>query len=272
MIRGLSSLNNNNAQSSCGDKIKAYWASIPLITKTIFSTTVILYLLSFMDIFAIIIGYLLNVPYETLYSFRIWTIATTMFVITNLLNVIFAMMSWMPRAIIAEKQVGSMKYLLTTMTFSMLIQVLFILLMIVLSEIFGKSFLYESSNGLWPLILCEITIHCNENPDAEITIFFLPCPITSKYYPWILVGFCTLLNNFIIKYDVICGLLFGYIYMYKLKDHLDFKLDFIIKCERSAIFRWMQGCTGYVPFDNNNSSSGFTVIAPSESNRHEVRL
>ena len=233
----MSDLNYNNSgneNNSFMEKIKAYWNSIPLVVKIITTITIIFYLMSWISLLARLVVLFANVPLYTLYKFHIWRVVTSLLVTPSILNILFAFMSWLPKALMMEREVGSTRYFLNTFTRSTLIQIMFTFIIFFFSLLFESSLLKQPSMGLWPLILADITISCIAEPEREVMFFFIPYPIKSKYYPWVLIGFFTLLN-FSIQIDILCGVLFGYIYHWKLKEYLEYSMQFVQKVENSFV-------------------------------------
>ena len=242
-INNSNSNGNSSGQQSCKDKMKAFWDTIPIFVRIVITLTITFYILSW---FLSAINILVNKPFYTIYSLRIWTLFTSVFMTLNLLNILFAFMSWVPDAIKLESTTGTVRYMLNFLTNSFMIQFIYVLLVYLLSFIFGKAFLNDprqASAGLWPLIMAEITILCTANPDNEVRMFLVPVPVQSKYYPWALYAFFTLLN-FHIQFDLLAAILYGYLFFYKLRNIIQFSDEFIIKCENFCLFRYLSKFKG----------------------------
>ena len=51
------------------------------------------------------------------------------------------------------------------------------------------SYVHKVNNsGIWPIIICETTLLCLNNPDSKIKFLFVPSPIRAKYYPFIIIS------------------------------------------------------------------------------------
>lgn len=263
MIRGLGNMNNNsggegNQGPSFYQQAQDYIKSIPLITKIIAGATIVFYLLSWFSFLGSFVTFFQSVPYNTIFRFRLWTLATTIVITPSILNIIFAFMAWLPRAFMNEKELGSANFLLNVLSRTVIIQIMFTLLMFVFYVFAGDAALKVPSMGLWPLILADITISCTEEPDREVMFFFIPYPIKAKYYPWVLIGFFTLLN-FNIQFDILCGVGFGYLFTYKLKDKLNISSQFVQKVENSFIFKYAKSSPSFISASQN---SGFGFSGP----------
>ena len=264
MIRGFNNINQNdgsNGNSSFGEKIKQYWSEIPLMVKIICSITITFYLLSWFKIFNPILNALVNIPYFTVTKFKIWTLATTILITPSIINILFAGMAWLPSAIVFEKELGSTRYILNLFTRSIIIQILYVVLTGILAILFGSEIMIKPSVGLWPIILGDITIQCQQNPEREMMLFLVPYPIKARYYPWALVGFFALLN-FSIQFDLFAGIIFGYLYVYYIKDKIDFSDLFLNKVEQSIICKCFISHPSFIQLQNMSNSTGFHVTRP----------
>lgn len=246
---------NQFSMNSISDKVKAVWNSFPFIVKGIISITMIIYIISWFSFISPVLKVLVNIPYTTIFNFYIWTIITTFLVTPSLLNILFAFMSWVPSSMMLEREIGSTRFVMNILTRSIIIQILYILVSLLFAIIFGKGALLLPSTGLWPLIMGDITISCISNPDREYMFFFVPFPIKGKYYPWVLITFFTILN-FQFQFDLICGVLFGYLYVYKLKEYIEYSSETVQKVENSTIFSCLINFESYIKIQSISSGSG----------------
>ena len=270
--------NNNNfpgsgmPQIDLTTKIKIWWDSVPLFIKFIILSTSILYILNLFIPF--ISFFFANIPYYTILKFQIWRLATNAFITTSLLNIIFAFLSWIKDACDLEKSNGTLKYMLIFFMNSILIQIIYSLILILISLIIkNKSVLklnlisgYVENNGLWPIIMSELTLLCMMNPENPIRIFFFPCEVKAKYYPIILFLLFMLFNGMQIDFPVLSGILYGFLYHYFLKNKLQISDQYIQKLEKSFLFKWMVKMKGFVSLNNNIGPAIPVVIAPVNNN------
>jgi membrane associated rhomboid family serine protease len=265
MNTNINSFNNfnsgNDSQGSAGDRIKASWAAIPIFVKIVVTLTVGFYILSWP--FENFINIFVNIPAYTILKLNIWRAITSVFVTLNLLNIIFAFISWIPDAIRLENTIGTAKYAMNFMINATLINIFYIVLMFIFAPLFGKGALMAKSAGLWPLIMAEITLLCLANPENPVALFFLPCQFAAKYYPWALLGLFTVMNAQSFQFDLLCGILYGYLYFYYLRNYLSFSNETISNWEQKFIFRHMKKFNGFIPLTQTSTNSAFTVIAPS---------
>ena len=80
----------------------------PLFTKYYFLITIILYILNLKLPF--ISYYLINIPSFTIMKFQIWRLITSVFISTNILQIILAFLVWFRYASMLEKLSGTVKY------------------------------------------------------------------------------------------------------------------------------------------------------------------
>ena len=253
----MNSMNNQN-QSSCQEDLKKLYYSMPFFIRFVVTSTVILYLLNcFIPQIAL---YLSNIPYFVIFNFQVWRLFTNAFITTSIFNIIFAFISWIKDASNLESNIGTMKYMMIFMVNSILIQCIEMAILLIISLISRqKSFLaynynlgYVENDGLWPIIMAELTLLCLCNPDIEMRFMFLPCVVKAKYYPILLFGFFTLLNQFQLNFGVLSGIIYGFLYHKYLKNMLVVSDSFINRLENCFVFNWMTKVKGYMKCGNNS--------------------
>jgi len=259
-MRGINDINDSN--KSYKDKIIDYINNIPLFVKFIIFSTIILYILSF---FSDVFIYLINIPYFTIYEYRIWTILTTVFITTNIINIFFAFISWISSAISYEKENGTIGFILYFFTHSIIVQLLFI----VFSLIIGSK---SPSLGLWPFIIFHITMTCMKNPESNIMFFFFPWPIKSKYYPLVLIIFFFLINGGRIQFDFIISVIYGYCNHFFFNSKLEYNNSFILKVENLFIFRYIKKIKGFISLSDISSITTQNTITISDDNQQNKQI
>lgn len=242
----------NNNQQSFSEKAKLWWAQVPLFVRFIMTTTITFYILSwFVGTFT---KALTNLPALVIYYFQIWRLFTSVFVTLSIFNILFAFLSWVPDAIRLESSTGTMKYMCTFFMNSLLIQLLYVVLCLFFS-LFSNQFLVMPSSGLWPLIMAEITILCLNNPQNQLMMMFLPCLIPAKYYPWALFAFFSVLNMNL-QFDILAGILYGYLFHHYLKTKIQISDEFVTKMENFPLLNKLQGINSFVSLSKAISQSG----------------
>jgi membrane associated rhomboid family serine protease len=249
-----------------GDKAKAAWATVPLFIRFIMISSVTLYILSWF----LPITVLVNIPYESLGKFQIWRFVTSTFVNLSIFNLIFAFIFWIPDAIRLENTSGTVRYALNFMINSCLVNILFAIVMGILSVFLNTSdVLRISSYGLWPVIMSEITMLCIANPENSVNFLTLPIVIKSKFYPWVLVGFMSLLS-FSIRFDLLAGIAYGYIFFYYLRNKIQFDDNTIIHWENSGFVKTFSTYHGFIPVQVTNAYTGLGVEQQHAQNNYNT--
>ena len=254
---------NNSDNISYTTKAKNFIDSIPFCIKILLGSNLILFCFCFFFIpfsFA-----LANIPYYTILRFQIWRLVTSNFISTSFLNLIFVFFFWLPQSMNLERSIGTVRYMINFFVNSIFIQLLYDLFLLIFS-IFNSSILlkkiyydknnnmeYIESDGLWPYIMMEMTILCLANPENEMNILCFSYPIKSKYYPLILFVILTVCN-FTIKFDLIAGIVYGCIYVYYLRNYLDFDEQTIEKIEGSFLFNYTKNYPSFVKKSNVDAS------------------
>lgn len=254
---------NNSDNISYTTKAKNFIDSIPFCIKILLGSNLILF--CFCHFFIPFSFALANIPYYTILRFQIWRLVTSNFISTSFLNLIFVFFFWLPQSMNLERSIGTVRYMINFFVNSIFIQLLYDLFLLIFS-IFNSSILlkkiyydknnnmeYIESDGLWPYIMMEMTILCLANPENEMNILCFSYPIKSKYYPLILFVILTVCN-FTIKFDLIAGIVYGCIYVYYLRNYLDFDEQTIEKIEGSFLFNYTKNYPSFVKKSNVDAS------------------
>ena len=107
------------------------------------------------------------------------------------------------------------------------------------------SYIHKVYNrGIWPIIICEMTLLYFNNPDSKINVLFFPWTIKARYYPFIIIILLILINILRINYQIICGFLYGIIYFYLLQNKLVSQRRLLKNLENSCFFRCLLGIHG----------------------------
>lgn len=268
--------NNNNQQGannsqSCKEKCQEYWSEVPLFVRFIIITTIILYLLSWFTPFMMNFA---NIPLFTIYKIQIWRLMTSVFMTLSIINILFAFFAWLPDALKLEKSTGTVRYFFNFMINSTLIQILYTTIVFFIS-LFFKQILMMPSSGLWPMIMAEITILCLTNPQGQLRMFLIPCMIPAKFYPWALFAFFTILNVSV-QFDILAGILYGYIFFHFLKMRIQFSDEFINRAENWPIINKISKCNSFVSLSKSISNNGgnlfFSGPANNNNNNNNISL
>jgi len=255
--------NSSGNEVSFQDRIKGWWSEVPLFVRFIIITTTIFYILSWF--LSSVTKALLNLPLLTVYYFQIWRLLTTVFITLSIFNILFAFLAWIPDAIKLENSTGTVKYMCTFFTNSIIIQLIYIIISLVLS-VFSQEVMIRPSSGLWPLILAEITILCLTNPQNQLMMMFLPCLIPAKYYPWTLFAFFTVLNMNL-QFDILAGILYGYLFHHYLKSKIQFSDEFINRVENYPLINKLVSINSFVPLSKAISNAGGNAFFIGQGNR-----
>ena len=254
--------NNNNPNPNIphytlNDRIMNIYNSIPLFVFFIICITLFFYIIDL--IFFSISFYISNIVLYTIFSFHIWRLLTTVFMTTSILNILFAMISWVKNASSLENSMGTIKYMLIFFMNSILIQIIYCLLLLIGFLISRNKKILTlnlkngkvQNSGIWPIIMAELTLLCMSNPEILIRLFFFPCEIKAKFYPFILFFIFLLLNFFEIDFGVLSGIIYGLLYHFFLRNSLQISDKFVQKIEKSFIGSCLGNFKKFIPFNNN---------------------
>ena len=252
MNSNQNSLNGNNLCKDCKEYFERLLNTMPFFIKIVVFSTIILYILNiFIPYFAL---FLSDIPYFTVFYFQIWRLITTPFMTTGILSIIFSLIFWFKDAVKLEKELGTVKYMLVFFMNTLCIQILYCLVTLLISLIIQNTILMKikvtpngiRNEGLWPILMCDLTLLCLNNPEEPMRFFLFPCIIKAKYYPLVLFLIFTILSGFNIDFEVMCAISFGFLYHFYLKNLLKITNNFATKVENSFLCRWMKNKKGFV--------------------------
>jgi len=126
--------------------------------RFIFVTCVSLYLISFG--LPQILMYLVCMPQLIVYSLQIWRLLTGIFCHTQLLELLFSVMSYIPTAMKVERDMGTVRMCHRFLTLGVLINFIFCCIVVPIG-------LNQLSVGLWPLLFADIVCDCMKRPEAS---------------------------------------------------------------------------------------------------------
>ena len=242
---------NSNTKSNQGalSQIIELISNIPFFVRLVIITNVILIIA---NIFLPHVSfYLSNIPALTIKQYQLWRLITTSFITTNLINMILGFIVWTKDAISLEKTLGTIRYIFIFILNSIFINLISCFLAFLFSsenfQILHYSYVHKVNNsGIWPIIICETTLLCLNNPDSKIKLLFVPSPVRAKYYPFIIIILLTLINNFRINFGIVSGFFYGIIYYFLLQNKFSISEGVTKKLEKSCLFRCLIGLNGFM--------------------------
>ena len=248
-IKYINNINNIPNKSYCARLCEV----IPLFIKLIVLITITLYLI---NRFAFNLSlYISNIPFYTIYKYQIWRLFSTSLMNTGIINIALFLVLWIKLGAILEDSTGTILYLFIFMINSTLIQIIYTILIFVISLIIkNKNILLlkldnnnniETNSGIWPYIISELTLLSLSNPNQIIKLFFFP-DIKAKFYPIIVFIIFALLNNLIIDLEVFCGILYSFLYHFFIKSKLNFSKKCIKNLEDSKCIKCFSKCGGFI--------------------------
>ena len=265
MINNPNNSLSGNCCKDCKEFLTGILNSMPFFVKIVVCSTIILYLINF--IIPYVAYFLADIPYFTIYYFQIWRIFTTPFITTSLFSVIFSIYFWYEKASRLEKDIGTIKYIIIFFMNSFCIQIMFCILMLLLSLIIrNKAPLVMKisqggvrNEGIWPILMCDLTLLCLSNPNEIMQFRFFPCTIKAKYYPLFLFLIFTIISGFQIDFENICGIGFGFLYHYFLRNRLKISNNFAEKLGNSCLCRWMKTKKGFIGSGGINTFANIVI-------------
>lgn len=284
--------NEDNFYSESKRNFKRLWTIIPLFIKIISFSSIILYILNLC--FKNISFYLSNIPLFTIYHFQFWRIITSFLITTNIFNIILGLVFWTREGSSMEGRLGTLKYIFIFFQNNILIQLIYSLIITLISLILGnqklmeKKIIYENERikfikncGLWPNIMCELTLLCISNPNTKVNFLFIPYNFSAKYYPFVIFLVFCIVNtyNYINDIEVFVGILFALIYHHFLKNYFNISDTLFQKIEKKICCQYITTIAGYVNVGHNNeyaekksiSRMDITVLKLNKINRKKIK-
>ncbi|CAG9312952.1 unnamed protein product [Blepharisma stoltei] len=233
-------------------EMKNWWRGMPAYTKLVIYVSIGTYILSWLN--SAFIPLFINIPIFTIENLQIWRVFTSPFITLNLLTLIFEMCSYLPIAYRTELRLGTAKYGAFFIMNFIILEVLYA------ASLYGLSFIPSLSllaivptAGLFPLIMAEIVINCNINPEAPSSFFLCPIQIKAKYFPWVYLVVLSLIVG--VMWDLLIGILIGYFHVYKWMNFTyisDEKTKFI---DNLRLIVSMKNYTNYISLSNAGNDS-----------------
>ena len=220
--------------------------------------------------------YLINVPAFTILRFQIWRLITSVFITTNIFQIILAFFVWVKYASLLETSLGTIKYTLIFLVNTFCIQVLNLIIYPFFSLVYKKSFNSEikskKNSGLWGIVMCEMTLLCVSNPESPMKLLLIPYTVKAKIYPIILVLMFILVNYLEIDVEVISGVIYGFIYFYYLKTKLQISDTFVQKLETNNGFKWLSNFKGFISVTHISSGIPISITKVSSIDNEQEKL
>jgi len=253
-INYINNINNIPKKSNC----RRLCEVIPLFIKTIVLITIAFYIIN-KFVFNISL-YISNIPFYTFYKYQIWRLFTTSLMNTGIINILLSLLLWVKFGAILEDNIGTILYLLIFIINSTFIQIIYSVLILIISLIIKDKNILKykidsnnnvSNSGIWPYIICELTLLSLSNPNEKIKLFFFP-KIKTKFYPIIVFIIFALLNNpTTTDLEVFCGIIYSFFYHFVIKNKLGVSRKFVRNLENSKCVKCFINCGGFIRIKEN---------------------
>lgn len=105
-------------------------------------------------------------------------------------------------------------------------------------------------NGLWVLIMMEMTIRGLINPDAETYLCLCPCAIKAKYMPWLFFVLFSVFR-FTPAFDMLAGIFLGYLHSWGRMEWTKLSDSTALKIQNWCIFAWLKAFANYIATEDS---------------------
>ena len=240
-------------------KLKTILTNIPIFIKCYFIITIVLYILTLK--IKCISFYLINIPSYTVFHFQVWRLFTSVFITTNIFQIILAFFVWVKYASTLEISLGTIKYTLIFFLNAFCIQIINIIVIsltnLVNKNIMNPEIKAKNNSGMWGIVMCEMTLLCISNPESPMKLLLLPFTVKAKIYPIILVILFVLSNYLDVDVEIVSGIIYGLIYFFFLKSKFQISDSFVQNIETIQIFQGINNIKGFISV--THISSGLPV-------------
>jgi membrane associated rhomboid family serine protease len=154
----------------------------------------------------------MNTLDTTVYERQFWRIFTAPLVHPNILMLLFVLLAYIPTGVLREKMVGTVKIATGFFLMNVLIQLTFLVFSFGASRL-TEHYTFFHSLGMWPIIMAEIVIEYNRNPESEMKFCCFPCGLKAKYHPWIYIIIFAIINPYG-AVSLVAGFFIGHLYVY----------------------------------------------------------
>ena len=131
----------------------------------------------------------------------------------SVLHLFFALLAFLPTACKTERSLGTYRYASFFIVTNVLLGLIYIVVISLGASahlsLFMEAYRFYPCAGLWPILMTEMVIRCNKNPQARVKFMCFPVQIKNKYFPWIF--FCVFSAMFRVGFDVLAGIIGGYL-------------------------------------------------------------
>jgi hypothetical protein len=235
-------------------------------------------------------GLLANIPALTIFGLQLHRLLLSPLVCVSVMSVLFVGMTFTSLGRSMEAKLGTVRLLLLMGTFSLVVNLTFTSLCLLL--FFGTknpSTLAYSAQGFWMILMALLTIDCH-SPGSPPTrrLMFLPFQIPTIYYPAALLAFFTYvsptpflspapltppLNTLAslarslfmgIRIDMYVSTACGYAYVHGFLDRLKFDDATVLSLETNA-FRNLSTRPGFILLVNAGGEDFLPVAASAPS-------
>ena len=145
-----------------------------------------------------------------------YRIFTSPFAIANPFDWLFTVLALSAFGSRAEMAIGSIALAFQMIVLTLVTNLLFLGLMILLSLIPWGSAMIQPCLGFWSILFGLFVQECLQASEAPRQVWPFPFVVTSKYYPWVLIAIYSLLFGFELSNFVAIGV--GYLCTWETVD------------------------------------------------------
>ncbi|OMJ87485.1 hypothetical protein SteCoe_10819 [Stentor coeruleus] len=246
-----------NPQNDVGSQVKDWWNRLPLFTTFILFLSIPLCISSYFEGYPI--WFIALNPQLFVESYYIWTLLTYSYQAIGLLSAVFSLYLFTTSANKNERNLGTVRYIFFFGFYSILLGSIFVALSYLLQNISLPLFSTMKTSifsGLWPMVMIELVLLSNKDPDSSSKFMCCPCLIKSKYVPLIYFIIAILISRRI--WEITLGIAGGYLHLSGFMNCIILSESCASKLERT-LFYPLTKLSSFAFVDEFNGSSNFGI-------------
>ena len=192
-------------------QLHTWWKEVPIFTRLILYISLLLS--TILLISPLVAFWTVLFPAHFLDHFYLWQVLTFPYQSLKFLQLLFTMIAYLPTACITERRLGTVRYISFFIITNAILGLLYVALTRAAAEtglaFFVTMYTVVPFCGLWPLIMVEMVIRCNKDPDVLVNFMCFPVQIKHKYYPWVFFLIFLLMSTAV--GSLLVGIVVGYL-------------------------------------------------------------
>jgi hypothetical protein len=225
-----------------------WWSRIGAYTRFLLYSSILIHIAA---IFVDVNQWIGNYPNRTIMDLQIYCIFTAPLANVTWLGLAFGLIAFIPEGSAHERECGTLPYFLDFAYLNVQIQLCYTLLGFILFLIIGTTnspYISMYSVGLYPIYLVYTMSKSLRNPNNPQQLLFFPLEMRSKYVPYFLALFFSILDGGL-RIDLFIALLVGFLHLNGLMPQLTVSKEVLQSIENLSCFKWLVSSSNFISVD-----------------------